>query len=175
MAKYGQVAAARRRQQLRDEFFEGEPAYLGPQEGSGFFCAPRSLPLVLNLLRLRTISGQKDPSAVYLELLSRHMGEGLVEMTLEDEHAFAAGYTGTRAVRSWRDRMRILEDCGFIRGMKKGSRYWYVLLRHPAVALDELRASGRVPDEWWDAYRARRIETKEPDLESVRAREVEGQ
>ena len=49
---------------------------------------------------------QKDPSSVYLDLISRQRGEGVIEMGHEADHVFASGYTGRRAVRTWQERMR---------------------------------------------------------------------
>ncbi|MGH7551588.1 MAG: hypothetical protein ACREMQ_01005, partial [Longimicrobiales bacterium] len=83
-------------------------------------------------------------------------------MSTEEEHAYASGYEGARGVRSWRERMRILETNGFIRVKAMANRrYAYVLLVHPEAALDRLRAEKRVPDAWWEAYRDRRLETGE--------------
>jgi hypothetical protein len=105
---------------------------------------------------------------VYLELLSRHMGDGIVELEHEEDHANAAGYFGARAVRSWKDRMRILDTAGFIKSGKKGSRQFaYVFLVHPAIAMHQLHASGKISTDLWSAYRARLIDTKEASYEDI--------
>lgn len=168
MAKSESVPA-KKRAQLRDEFFpETERLWLGPEE-KGYFCAPRSLPLLLDLLKSKEISGKQNPSSVYIELLSRHMGEGIIEMVHEEDHASASGYTGTRATRSWRDRMRILEDIGLIKTVKKGNRpYAYVALIHPTIVVERLHEEGKVPEDWWNDYRSRQIETKEPTSEKLK-------
>jgi hypothetical protein len=44
-------------------------------------------------------------------------------------------------------------------------RYKYVLLIHPTVAIQKLFEQGKVPKSWWDAYRDRQIQTKEPSFE----------
>jgi hypothetical protein len=73
-----------------------------------------------------------DPTRVYVELLTRHVDNGVVQMATDEEHAFAAGYDGARGVRSWRERMRLLEDIGVIKIRSMGAkRYAYVLLVHP--------------------------------------------
>ena len=133
---------------------------------SGYMRAPRTLPLILVLLRRPELSGSQDPSPVYVELLSRHMGEGIVELTHEGDHAYGSGYTGTRAVRTWRDRMRKLEKHNFIEiKPKAGRKFGYALIIHPAIAVDEIRKSKKVDEnwfeEWWQVYRARQIDTKE--------------
>jgi hypothetical protein len=146
---------------LRLEFWPDEDAWTGENE-RGWFFAPRTLPLVLALLESKELSGNKDVSRVYLELLARHVDGGVVEMAHEADHAYAAGYIGGRSVRTWQERMRILEHSGFIRTKQVGNqRYKYVLLVHPTAAVQRLRDAGRVPDEWWNAYRARQTETGE--------------
>lgn len=154
-----------RREQIRKQYWPKADAWTGEGE-TGWFRAPRTLPLVLKLLRSKAISGKKDPSSVYQELLARHIGQGVIEMGHEAEHAYAAGYEGPRAVRTWQERMRILEDIGFIKTIPVGNhRYKYVLMLHPTVAVQKLRDNGRVPDAWWNAYCSRKIETKEPTYE----------
>lgn len=160
----------KKRESLRAEFWPDEVAWLGPDE-KGYFCGPRTLPLLVSLLRSKELSKDKDPSRVYVELLSRHMGEGVVEMTTEEEHAYAAGYQGaTHAIRSWRDGMKILEDAGFIKSKAKGNlTYGTVLLVHPAVAVERLHKAKRIPERWWNTYRSRQIEVKEPSGDELLA------
>jgi len=160
------ASAAARRQKLRNEFWPDEIAWDG--KGRGWYPAPRSLPLILGLLASKELSGNQDPTRVYVELLSRHMDEGLIEMAHEEDHAYAAGYWGPRGTRTWRERMEILEANGFIKTRQKGNRkYGYVLLVHPAIAVERLRRQNKLPPGWWDAYRARQIETKETAYEDL--------
>lgn len=150
-----------RRETIRKQYWPRQDAWTGDDE-KGWFRAPRTIPLVMSLLRSKSISGKKDPSSVYLELLGRHLGQGVVEMGHEADHAYAAGYEGSRAVRTWQERMQLLEKIGFIRIVRAGNqRYKYVLLVHPTVAVQRLHDSGKVAGEWWNAYTARKIETKE--------------
>lgn len=157
---------AKRRQEVRQEHWPEEDLWTGEKE-VGWFSVPRSLPLVLSLLSSKQVSGGKDPSLVYLELLSRQRGEGIIEMGHEADHAFAAGYEGTRAVRTWQERMKILEDTGFILTVQAGNqRYKYVAIVHPTTAVHLLRRSGkRIPSNWWNAYIASKRESKEATYE----------
>ncbi len=154
-----------RRESLRKEHWAKEDPWTGEDE-VGWFRAPRTLPLVLALLSSKAISGKTDPARVYLELLARHVGEGVIEMAHEAEHAFASGYSGTRAVRTWQERMKILEKNGFIKTKKVGNRqYALVLLVHPTRAVQQLREKkqdkAEVAEAWWAAYVQRKLETKE--------------
>lgn len=156
---------AKRREEIRQQHFETEELWTGEGE-KGWFSVPRSLPLVLALLSSKEISKKHDPSSVYLELLSRQRGEGVIEMAHEDEHAFAAGYVGTRAVRTWQERMKILEENGFIKTLQVGNqRYKYVAIVHPTIAVQRLREGKKVDDNWWNAYLANKRESKEPTFE----------
>ncbi|SRR6266446_4775665 len=159
------TSSAERREKLRNEYWAEEDAWTGEGE-KGWFRAPRTLPLILELLASKDLSGSSDPTRVYLELLARHINEGIVEMTHEGEHAYAAGYFGSRAVRTWQERMKILERNGFIKTRHIGNqRYRYVLIVHPTTVIKKLREAKKVSDQWWDTYRARQIETKEASYE----------
>ena len=141
----------------------------GP-ELRGWFKAPRTLPLVLSLIRDKKLSPKSDPTNVYLELLSRQFGDGIVEIQNEADHAYAAGYTSTRAKRTWEEHMRLLESLGFIKIKGIGpSPYKYVLIVHPSTAIHELEQKGLVQKEWMDVYRDRCAITKELSYEDRQA------
>ena len=163
-------AIVKRRKELRDTLFGIEEAAWEPERG--FFQAPRTLPLLVRLMsspKLR--KGKADPGLVYIELLSRHWGEGVVEMAHEEDHAYAAGLRGTSAVKHWRERMRILTELGFIRVRADGFRkFAYVLIRPPALVVEELRQRKLVDEEWLSAYRARQVKTNEPTQEPLPAK-----
>lgn len=89
----------------------------------------------------------------------------------EVEHAYASGYDGERSVRSWSERMAKLEELGFIRTAKSGSlKYGIVYLVHPARAVENLRALGKLRPEWENAYAAMQAEFQEPTVESLKGR-----
>lgn len=165
-------AAQDRRTRMRQEFFPHEQAQglWTARKTVGWFFAPRSLPMVLTVLK--KISGEKgDPTSVYLELYSRHIGEGIIEMGPQEDHAYASGYTGNRGTRTWRDRMKMLEDLGFIKVQRKGTRaHGYVVLIHPALAMERLNAAGKIPPDLWQAYRSRQMEAGEPSAAEIQKR-----
>jgi hypothetical protein len=166
MSSGNKSTGSERREKLRKEFWLDEDAWTGENE-KGWFRAPRTLPLLLALLGEKSLSGSQDPTKVYVELLARHIDGGVIEMGHEGDHAFAAGYDGTRGIRTWRERMRTLEKLGFIKARRVGNQdFKYVLLVHPTVAIQWLRDAGKVPDYWWDTYRARQLETKEATYET---------
>ena len=166
------ISAIERRKQLKEELWPTEIAWTG-EKVKGWFKAPRTLPLILAVMGEKGISGNQDPAPAYLELFSRHMGQGIIEMEPEEDHAFAAGYEGTRGTRTWRERMKILQNHGFIQVKPKGNRqFGYILIVHPALVLERLHDKGLVRDVSWETYRTRRIETKEasPKVQTLKQR-----
>lgn len=156
-----------KRAKLLQELWPSEQVWEGPDE-RGFFCAPRTLPLILCALKQKNISKNLDPTSVYLELYSRNMGEGIIEMLHDEEHAYASGYFEARAIRSWRDRMKVLEDFGFIKSKQKGNRrYGFVILTHPSIVMAGLYDQGEISEELWVAYKSRQIECKEYTREDL--------
>jgi hypothetical protein len=158
MAKH---PSTEKRELIKAEYWPKEEAWTGMNE-LGWFKAPRTLPHLLNALASKHLSGNKDPSSVYLELLSRHVDSGLIEMVSEADHAYGSGYSGPRAIRTWQERMKILDTLGFIKSKKIGNQqYRFVLLVHPTKIVEKLQKNSKVPRGWFEAYRARALETKE--------------
>ena len=72
----GKSGVAERRKELRKQYWPDEDLWTGEKE-VGWFPAPRTLPLILSLLSSKQVSQKKDPSSVYLDLISRQRGEGI--------------------------------------------------------------------------------------------------
>src|SRR5258706_566122 len=139
-------AATKRREEIRSEFWKNEILWSGEGE-RGWFRAPRTLPLILALLSSKEISGKKNPSRVYLELIARQRDTGVIDMVSEGEHSYAAGYSESRGIRTWQERMGLLEQLGFIKSKHSGNlKYKYVALIHPVIAVQKLRDEKRIPD-----------------------------
>ena len=112
--------------------------------------------------RSKKLSGRQDPSSVYLGLWARHFDSGVVEITNEMEMAYEAGYTGGRALRTWQERMALLQKHGFIRCQEAANqKHRYVLMLEPSEVIKALAKKGLIDDDWHATYDARRIATKE--------------
>lgn len=160
-----------RREEIKTELWPDEIAWTGEKPEQGWFRAPRTLPLILVLLADKKISGKSDLSGVYLELLARHRDSGIVEMVSAGEHSYGAGYAGSRGVRTWQERMKILEELGFIKSKESGNQqYKYVMLVHPTIAVKKLHDQGKVSKSWWETYRPRQIEATEAPYEKLMER-----
>ncbi|HEV8330492.1 MAG TPA: hypothetical protein VGQ22_03665 [Steroidobacteraceae bacterium] len=158
-----------KREQFKAEFWPDDIAWTGDPPEQGWFRAPRTLPFLLLLLSSKKITGSAaDAGRVYLDLLARHRDSGLIEMANEGDHSYAAGYHGSRGVRTWKERMKLLEDLGFIKSRKGGNQqYKFVLLVHPTMAVHNLRNKSKIDTHWWESYRARQIEAKEPSYQEL--------
>jgi hypothetical protein len=153
-----------KRKMLLDKFWPNLSPWTGDDDG--WFKSPRTLPLLLVLMKDKELRTKESPASTYIELLSHHFGGGLVELRSEAEHAFAAGFTGARAVRSWKERISSLEKMGFIKIHGLGAqKLKYVLLVHPVDVVQQLKNAGKISNEWWETYTTRQSETKEPSYE----------
>ena len=163
------TANQEKREAYKEEFWPNEIAWTGDTRQAGWFRAPRTIPLILSLLSNKKTTGSNlDPGRVYLELLGRHRDSGVIEMASEGDHSYAAGYEGSRGVRTWKERMKLLETLGFTKSRKAGNQqYKFVLLVHPAIAVQRLHEKGLVDEDWFSTYRARQIDTKEPDHDDL--------
>jgi len=160
--------AARKREELREKFWPGSGERIWKRRlNDGFTTIPRVLPLVMHLIRHLTPRG--DPSRVYWDLWARAWDEGILTVTDEDTWAYSAGYTGTRALRTWREHMLTLQEIGFIEIKPQGNRQiGHILILNPLAVCARLHRDRRrdVPEEWWTAFvhRANEIKAVIPDV-----------
>jgi hypothetical protein len=146
-----------RRRALRNGLWpDSESVIYDKRDENGFCTVPRTLPLVATLLR--HISAN-DPSRVYMELWFRQRDDGFVEVEDSDEMAAGSGYaTGTRNVRTWREKLDELETLGFLRIKGKGNqKYRYLLLLHPHDVVQRIRSLSpeKIPEWWWGYFESR--------------------
>ena len=139
-----------RRRNLRDAYWpDAAAATWDVKTEKGWCTVPRTMPLVMTLINLLTPKDAGDASRVYFELWCRAFDGTFVELSDEDEHAFASGYTTDRGTRSWRERMKVLIDLGFIRVKRVGTKeYGAILLLHPDDVVEKLRAKDKIPEGW---------------------------
>jgi len=79
-------------------------------------------------------------------------------------------------VRIWQERMKILEDNGFIKTVEvDNQRFKYVAIIHPTTAVQRLRDNKGIPDKWWNANVARKLETKEATHEQREKKKASAQ
>ena len=87
-------------------------------ERDGFATIPRAMPLIMNIMD--ELAGKGFPvGQTYFEMWCRLYDELFLTLNRPEEMAFYAGFTGQRAVRTWKDRVKRLAELGFI-GLKSG-------------------------------------------------------
>ncbi|HDR9508934.1 hypothetical protein C5615_22945 [Burkholderia cepacia] len=138
---------AERAQQLMDVHFPGmNPAFLWHRKkNDGFISIPRTLPIAMQAVDMLS-KGQPAGHTLFC-LWARSPDHPVV--TIENPATFAseAGFTGERAVDTWRRRMKMLEELWFIRTKAGPSGdFHYVLLTNPNAVMEYLRSTGRVQD-----------------------------
>jgi hypothetical protein len=155
--------ADQRREDQRNELWPGSAKWiwdLNDQENTvGFATISRLMPWVMVLIRHLAGKG-KDPTGIYWELWCRDMRQGIVQINVEQECAYASGYVSTRALRTWREHVQLLADLHFLKTERNGNReVGYVLLMNPLAVARWYHDQGMDPPGWWTAFtqRAREI------------------
>jgi hypothetical protein len=148
------TAAARRRMSQRRELWpEVKDSQLWDRtEFTGFTTIPRTLSLIMRII---DDLDRKNAGRVYFDLWCRSFDDYVIEVRDEFEAAFSSGYDGQRAIRSWRERIAILEGFGFIKAYKAShGAYRMILVLDPHPIVERLHKEKEVPDEDWLALRA---------------------
>ena len=130
----------------------------------GFTTIPRTMPHMLDIMD--NLAGKGTPvSKVYLSLWCRVFDEGMLEIKNYEDLAFEAGFSGQRAVTTWKQRMTLLVDLGFIQ-VEQGMRgqYDYVLLLNPYLILKSLYENKKIQKQKYIALFSRAQEVGATDL-----------
>jgi hypothetical protein len=130
----------------------------------GFTTIPRAMPHILDILDC--LAGKGTPvSKVYLCLWCRVFDEGMLEIKSYEDLAYESGFSGQRAVTTWKQRMALLVTLGFILA-EKGTRgeYDYILLLNPYLIIKSLHNSKKIQKQKYIALFTRAQEIGAQDL-----------
>lgn len=117
-------------------------------KNDGFTTIPRPLPHIMHLMD-RLAGKGKPVSSTYLALWCRIWDDGCLEIKDKEDLAYEAGFSGQRAIYSLAQRMRILQELGFIKLQRKGgNEFQYVMIVNPFWVINNMEEV----DE--DSYRA---------------------
>ena len=86
---------------------------LWSREFNGWCWVPRTMPLVLHAIR--ALSKGSSAAETYFALWCNSVSESIVEMNNRASLIAASGYTGATRERTWKERMKRLEELGFIK------------------------------------------------------------
>ncbi len=134
----------------------------------GFATIPRTLPYFFKIMD--DLSLHKPVSSTYFALWCRLWdSSGLIKIKNPTSLAGESGFSGQRAVSTWRSRMKILEKWGFIKTKPLGNEmYGYVFLVSPYYVVKKLFNAKKYTDEgWYNALWERAQDIKATDLEDI--------
>lgn len=137
------------------------------KERDGFATMPRLMPLIMNSMDF--LSGKGFPvGQVYLDLWCRTFDEGFLQLNRPEEMAFHSGFSGQRAVRTWKDRMKRLADLNFI-GVVPGplGEMSFAILYNPFHVLKRAHIAGELPENYWQSLVIRANEVGALDFDDL--------
>jgi hypothetical protein len=143
------------------------------KRNNGFVTIPRTMPLIMSIID--DLSKGAPSASTYLELWCRAYDEMYVSLSKSKELAFNSGFVGQRAERTWAEKIRKLDELGFI-SVKEGQagQLSHALILNPYLVIKRLYESG-TPGVTRDKYNAlieRAIEIGAADLDDKSSAEA---
>lgn len=147
--------AERAQQQLDLHFPTVPPTLLFRRKvNDGFITMPRTLPIAMQAID-DTTKGAPAGHSLFC-LWARSPDHPLVIVENPATFAAEAGFSGERAVDTWRKRMRRLRELGFIMTKPGDSgEFHFILLLNPNIAVERMRLAGLVQDGLYGRFLAR--------------------
>ncbi|MDC7801499.1 MULTISPECIES: hypothetical protein [Stenotrophomonas] len=123
----------------------------------GFSTIPRTLPIAMQAIDAQS-KGNSAGHTLFC-LWARAPDHPLIVIESPAMFAAEAGFTGERASDTWRRRMKLLRDLGFIRNKRGTSgEFHYVLLLNPNVVLAQLDEQNKLQGNLADRFEDRLTE-----------------
>ncbi|XCY74237.1 hypothetical protein QLG25_27865 [Pseudomonas sp. CBR-F] len=126
------------------------------QKNKGFSTIPRTLPIAMEVID--NLSKGQPAGHAYFGLWCRAPDSPLVVIQNPLIFASEAGFSGERAVDTWRRRMKRLKELGFIRAKKGVSgEFHYILLMNPNIVIELMKReeSHSIQEELYLKFRDR--------------------
>lgn len=137
------------------------------KESDGFVTVPRVMPLMMSIMD--DLSGKGFPvGQTYFEMWARLYDELFLTLNRPEEMAFHAGFSGQRAVRTWKDRVKRLAELDFI-DLKEGplGEFSYALFFNPYHVIKRHFIAGQVQLGKWQALVVRANEVGAFDFDAI--------
>lgn len=138
------------------------------KDRGGFATIPRTLPYFFRIMD--SLSKNKPLSSTYLALWCRLWDESCL-IKVDNPIAFAkeSGFSGQRALSTWRSRIKKLDELGFIKTKSlAGDPYGYILILSPYYAAKNLYDTKKYTDEgWFNALWERHNDVGAEDLDEL--------
>lgn len=112
-------------------------------DSKGYTNIPRTMPLMLDVM---DDLAQAPVAKTYLELWCRAFEEPIVPLSNAKELAFHSGFDGQRGERTWRERVKLLAETGFIKTAPgPAGELGYALLLNPYKVIKRYVEAGKHP------------------------------
>jgi len=138
-------------------------------EQDGFTTIPRTMPLIAEIIN--GMSKGKPAFSTYFDLWCRAFDQCFVLLNKKPEMAFYAGFKAERAEQTWKTRMVILAELGFIR-IKGGSNgdlsYALILNPHKVIQDHHKRKTPTLTENHYLSLLARGVEIGAKDIGDVK-------
>jgi hypothetical protein len=131
------------------------------QNQKGFTTIPRTMPIIVNIIDALT----KSTSAgnTYFVLWCRSFDAQVIEVQNPADLAAESGFSGERAVSTWRQRMKSLKALGLIK-CEEGTihEYQYILLLNPHKVIRAME--GQIPKKLYAQLITRAFDVGAKDM-----------
>lgn len=138
------------------------------KQRNGFSTIPRNLGLLMTIMD--QMSKGKPVSSTYAELWCRTFDEMFVSLAKPRELATHSGFSGERAERTWRDRMKRLEELGFIKiapGASGAMSHALILNPYHVIETHRQNKTTALRADLYNALRTRAEEIGENSLDDL--------
>ncbi|MDO6842080.1 hypothetical protein Q4602_21595 [Paraglaciecola chathamensis] len=130
----------------------------------GYTTIPRTLPIMFQIMDDLADKG-RPISSTYFTLWARVFDESYIEIKSCDDLAFESGFSGQRAVSTWKQRMKKLVELGFIDAKSGGTNeFSYVLIFNPYNVIKKFNELSEVQEGKYNALFARALDVGAGDL-----------
>ncbi|MGD0819548.1 MAG: hypothetical protein ABSA71_02250 [Desulfomonilia bacterium] len=150
----------KKKMDLRDQLWNEIPEdkLWNRKTSDGYTTIPRTLTYFC--LIMNHLSSGKPLSSTYMALWHHVFDEAMVTIDNPRMFALESGFTGERAERTWKDRMKILTELGFIEAKPGASGdYNYILILNPYyVVKGLLKKYKEIPQDIINALKQRIID-----------------
>ena len=129
---------------MRTEFFKdvSDEELWHRKRNVGFVSIPRCITFIS--IVMDELANTKI-SPTYLALWCHTFDESLVIINDQEAMAFESGFTGSRAINTWKTRMKELVDLGFIKAAPgRSGTYNYILILNPYKIIRQHREQEKI-------------------------------
>ncbi|MDM7955576.1 hypothetical protein [Blastomonas sp.] len=121
--------------ELRDTYFADAADRLWDRnKHDGYATVPKTMPMVMRAID--ELSKGKPLGPTYFALFCATWDNGFVRLARSPDLPYASGFTGPRGVRVWQERMKLLEEFGFVEIEASGAqKFGLAFLPNPNLVL----------------------------------------